>query len=342
MAQQSQTSLALQAPAFEALLTIIDSVDAGIYVADLQTYELLFVNDYFRNVFGDIAGKTCWKVLQRDQTGPCAFCTNPLLVDAEGNPTGPVVWQHHNLLVDRWYEVRDCAIRWGDGRLVRLEVATDITAQHQVQDALRESEQMLRDITSDLGEGVFVLDARGRATFVNPKASELLGWTPQELLGTDLHEILHAKRPGGEDVPAGQCGLLRVLETGETFKAHEEFYRRKDGTFVPVALVATSIVRDGRIIGAVTAFHDITARKAAEAEQARLITELQDALANVRTLRGLLPVCAWCKKIRDDDGYWQQVEVYLSSHADVKVTHGMCTQCLTEAIANLDQEAAAR
>ncbi|MCG8470504.1 MAG: response regulator [Desulfobacterales bacterium] len=63
-------------------------------------------------------------------------------------------------------------------------------------------------------------------------------------------------------------------------------------------------------------------------DQARLIAELQDALAQVKTLRGLLPICASCKKIRDDKGYWHQIETYLSCHADVDFTHGICTECM--------------
>jgi hypothetical protein len=60
----------------------------------------------------------------------------------------------------------------------------------------------------------------------------------------------------------------------------------------------------------------------------KLIIELQDALAKIRTLRGLLPICAWCKKIRDDKGYWAQVEVYIGNHSDATFTHGICPECL--------------
>jgi hypothetical protein len=64
------------------------------------------------------------------------------------------------------------------------------------------------------------------------------------------------------------------------------------------------------------------------AEQRRLIDELQSALANVKALRGLLPICSWCKKIRDDRGYWQAVETYLVDHSHAEFTHGICPECL--------------
>jgi DNA-binding NtrC family response regulator len=68
-------------------------------------------------------------------------------------------------------------------------------------------------------------------------------------------------------------------------------------------------------------------RKAAEAERERLIHELQDALAKVKTLSGLLPICSSCKKIRDDKGYWSRVEIFLSEHSAARLTHGICPDC---------------
>jgi hypothetical protein len=74
-------------------------------------------------------------------------------------------------------------------------------------------------------------------------------------------------------------------------------------------------------------FRDISERRNAEVERERLIGELQATLAHVRTLRGLIPICAWCKKIRNDQGYWEQLEKYLRSHSEADFTHGMCPEC---------------
>jgi CheY-like chemotaxis protein len=65
-----------------------------------------------------------------------------------------------------------------------------------------------------------------------------------------------------------------------------------------------------------------------EMERERLIKELKDALAHIKTLKGLLPMCAWCKKVRDDKGYWDQVEVYIEKHTDATFSHGICPECL--------------
>lgn len=76
-----------------------------------------------------------------------------------------------------------------------------------------------------------------------------------------------------------------------------------------------------------TVFRDITERKQAEAERERLIGRLQDALAQVKQLSGMLPICASCKKIRDDAGYWHNVEEYVRAHSDVEFSHGICPEC---------------
>ncbi len=70
--------------------------------------------------------------------------------------------------------------------------------------------------------------------------------------------------------------------------------------------------------------------KQAYQEKSNLISELQDALAQVKTLRGLLPICAWCKKIRDDQGYWTRIESYIKAHTDADFSHGICPACAAE------------
>lgn len=139
---------------YRSIATILNSLDALVYVADMQTYELLFVNEYGRSIWGDIQGKTCWKSLQTDQDGPCPFCTNDLLLDESGMPAGVYVWEFQNTVNKHWYQCRDQAIRWTDGRIVRLEIATDITkykrAQEDAQNYQRDMAHVMR--LSTMGE----------------------------------------------------------------------------------------------------------------------------------------------------------------------------------------------
>jgi CheY-like chemotaxis protein len=84
--------------------------------------------------------------------------------------------------------------------------------------------------------------------------------------------------------------------------------------------------------------YEISERKRTEAEKEHLIAELTEALKNVKTLSGLLPICASCKKIRDDKGYWEQIESYIHKRSDAKFSHSLCPDCLTELYPDLDEE----
>ena len=82
--------------------------------------------------------------------------------------------------------------------------------------------------------------------------------------------------------------------------------------------------------------HDITDRKQAEKEREKLINELQKAIKEIKTLRGILPLCSFCKKIRDDKGYWEQVDVYIHKHLQADISHGICPACAKEHYPDLD------
>jgi hypothetical protein len=118
---------------FKQLSTLFDSMNAVVYVADFSTYELLYVNRFAEEFFGqDWQGRKCYHYLQEDINHPCDFCTNSQLI-IDGEPGDPVVWEFLNTKNKRWYECFDNAIRWTDGRLVRLEVAQDITERKELE-----------------------------------------------------------------------------------------------------------------------------------------------------------------------------------------------------------------
>jgi len=118
-------------------LTILNNIDVIVYVADMKTYKILYLNEYTKNLFGNIEGKICWQSLQIKQNGPCSFCTNDKIINAEGKPTGTYHWEFQNTVTGQWFDIRDTAIKWEDGRIVRLEVATDITDRKKMEEELR-------------------------------------------------------------------------------------------------------------------------------------------------------------------------------------------------------------
>lgn len=123
--------------AHERFLKILDSIDTTVYVADIQTYKILFMNKFMSKSFGkDMTGEICWKAF-RNMDGPCPHCTNDALISKDGHPAGPIVWEDENPITKKWYINYDRSIIWTDGRLVRLQVATDITELKQMEKALR-------------------------------------------------------------------------------------------------------------------------------------------------------------------------------------------------------------
>ena len=131
----------------------------------------------------------------------------------------------------------------------------------QAEKALCRQQELLVEIAAAIGEGVFVLDQAGNTIFVNPEASRLLGWSPEDLIGRSLHSLVHAKQPDGGMLHEDQCPIWRVLAQGGNHRADEDWFTRKDGTLVPVTYVVSSLYEAGAVKAAVVAFQDVSERK---------------------------------------------------------------------------------
>ena len=139
--ERRQAERKLQA-SHEMFLTVLNSIEATIYVADMKTYEILFMNKHMVESFkGDFTGKVCWDVY-RGESAPCKHCTNQILLDNDGRPTGVHVWQGENPVTGKWYVNYDRAIEWVDGRLVRIQIATDITELKRLGSQLQQSQRI--------------------------------------------------------------------------------------------------------------------------------------------------------------------------------------------------------
>jgi len=162
---------------------------------------------------------------------------------------------------------------------------------------------------------------------MNPEAEALLGWSEAELLGKNVHDIAHCQRADGSHLSFADCNMRKVIETGKRFSSAEEVFVRKDGTVFPVSVLSSPLLDQGRVVASVTAFRDISEGKRIEQERERLIVDLQKAMAEIKTLHGIIPICASCKKIRDEEGAWHQLESYISAHSTALFSHGICKEC---------------
>ncbi|HXF04336.1 MAG TPA: PAS domain S-box protein [Blastocatellia bacterium] len=193
-----------------------------------------------------------------------------------------------------------------------------LTVEHAIiRKRAEDQARMLSQAMMSISESVFITDLEGRFLFANGAFCETYGYEDAEVKGRS-------------------CELL-----GDVTSEGEVLHRRKDGSEFPVLLSRSFVLDDrGRPKAVVYAARDISERKRAEQERERLIEQLQEALARIKTLRGLLPICASCKKIRDDQGYWKQIESYVREHSEAEFSHSICPECMERLYGDLGTEEA--
>jgi PAS domain S-box-containing protein len=183
---------------------------------------------------------------------------------------------------------------------------------------LKEAQEKQRAILDGIGDAVVVLNSNLNILWANETASKQYG----SVTGKQCFEEFEwLEKPSTDHLVSKTYadGLVNTIEKEGVLK---------DG--IRINFIANSSpVRDmeGNVVSVVVIFHDISERKTAEKEREKLITELKESLVKVKTLSGLLPICASCKKIRDDKGYWHKVEEYIHDHSEVEFTHGLCPDC---------------
>ena len=166
--------------------------------------------------------------------------------------------------------------------------------------------------------GYFNLAADGTILAVNLTGARLLGLERAQLLNRRFGVLVSES-----DRPVFNAFLEKTF-AGKDREFCEVALLKAETT--PLFVLVEAVVSEGRR-ECRAAVLDVTDRYQTEAERDQLIQELQQALASVKSLSGLLPICASCKKIRDDQGYWEQVEAYISSHSEATFTHGLCPEC---------------
>ncbi|MHB8834219.1 MAG: PAS domain S-box protein [Candidatus Methylomirabilia bacterium] len=153
----------------------------------------------------------------------------------------------------------------------------DVTDQKREQESLARLNRNHELILGSVAEGILGLDLQGNHTFVNPVAARLLGYEAEELLGRNSHEIWHHTKPDGTPCPGETCQVSAAYRDGVVGRAASDVFWRKDGTCFPVEYVSTPSWEQGRLVGAVVTFSDITGRLRSAEEQARLEEQLRQA-----------------------------------------------------------------
>lgn len=145
-----------------------------------------------------------------------------------------------------------------------ISIRTEVTEQHLLREKIESGRLLLQNVMNTLGEGVYTLDADGRCTFLNPEAEKILGWSLPEVTGKILHDVIHSRRKDGSFLCSAGCEIARAVSAGNVFRSDQEYFEHQSGQLFPVSIVASPIFENGRIVGSVAAFQDITARQLAE------------------------------------------------------------------------------
>ena len=277
--------------AHDRLLSVLDSIDAIIYVADMQTYELLFVNRYTRQIFGDITGRICWQTLQVGQSGPCPFCTNDRLVNAAGEPQ-MYRWEFQNTVNGCWYDIRDRAIRWIDGRLVRMEIAMDITSRKNSEEQIKQQNIFLHNVLESLPYPFYVVNTDTYEIELSNSIAQQLGIRKGEKCYTTTH---------GATVPCHaeqrHCPLNLVKKLREPV-IEEHVHQDEEGNDKFVEIHGYPIAdENGRISRMIEYQINITERKKTEETLHRI--SVTDEMTNLYNRRGFLMLAEKQIKIAD-------------------------------------------
>ena len=201
--------------------------------------------------------------------------------------------------------------------------------QLEDQERLAAQEARYRLLAENATDVIWSMDLEGRLTYISPAVFRQRGWTPDEFMALAPEERA-LSRKGSELVRERMARAHQLSPGSQPFEDDllQATVKRKDGQEIQVEAQWRLVWgEDGRLLGFQGVTRDITARKRMEVEREGLIQSLTQALADVKQLSGMLPICSSCKKIRDDHGYWSQIETYLSEHTEATFTHGVCPDC---------------
>jgi CheY-like chemotaxis protein len=190
------------------------------------------------------------------------------------------------------------------GHFIRyaIERYENLEQLRHTEGALALSEVRFRSMIEKDADGILIVDSKGVVRFVNPAAEVLFSCKAEEFLGRLFGFPVVSGETIELDIVHGEAGkIIAEMRVVETDWEGERAY--------------------------LASLRDITERKQAEEERKKMILQLQDALEKVKTLSGLLPICSFCKKIRDDDGYWNKIETYIEAHSEAEFSHSMCQEC---------------
>ena len=265
----------------------------GIVFACSMDGHLFAVNDFTAETLGYSAATLKELVITElmDSAGAAAFQECLRALEASDEWQGALAIRRSDG-VSRRIAVRTRRIVIPGGEPFVLCNGMDVTEQHNAEEALHLATRQRELILESAGDGIFGIDLEGKITFINNVGAEVLSYTPDQLTGRDVHDILHHSHADGTPFSRSASPILLALRRAESIWIRDEVFWRKDDTAVPVEYTANPLIEDGRISGMVIAFKDVTDRRRLERMKEEFIStvshELRTPLTALRASLGLI------------------------------------------------------
>ncbi|HAL56376.1 MAG TPA: hypothetical protein DCP63_07870 [Bacteroidetes bacterium] len=229
---------------------------------------------------------------------------------------------HKDINEERWHLTSKIPIVASDGTVTGIVgISRDITQEKRMQEAVRESVEKFRLVFENAYDGISLFEeaddpGKRRLVECNARYAEMAGRSREELLRIGTTEGM-AKSLSEDNTTS--------IEQVVTFRGSFTWFR-PDGKDNIIEYTAVPIKLQGKTY-TIGIDRDVTERRRAEAEREKLIDELQQAIVDIKTLSGLVPICSNCKKIRDDHGFWTNLEKYIQERTPAHFSHGICPDC---------------
>ena len=198
-------------------------------------------------------------------------------------------------------------------------IIRDITERKQAESLMQEREQLYRSLFEKNCLVILLIEEDSAVIIdANPSACTFYGYSKEKLIGMKLSDINMLS----------QTDMRNEMKQAKLERQNYFISRHRlaNGDIRDVEVFCGPIFVSGKNLFC-SIVHDITSRKIHEQEREQLIRQLQKAMSEVKTLRGFIPICSACKNIRDDKGYWNQIEEYIRAHSDAQFSHGICPTC---------------
>jgi len=304
---------------------VLVSAPEGLLVFDLEG-RIVFVNAQIEELFGYAPGELLgqslevllpvlfWEMRERQSAAS---------LPAPGLPTERSGLEQMGYRKDREEILVQVSVGHVDAhdRALACGIVRQIDSLQQEDRTLSELNDHFRQMVENSHDILTIRDADGRVRYTSPSIHHVLGYKQEELIGSTGFELVHP-----EDRATVENALAEFWKSPGARGSIQYRAKHANGTWVSLEVVAYNLLDHPVIRGVVINGRDISQRKQEEAGKDQMIADLQQTLANVKTLTGVLPICASCKKIQEA-GNWQQIESYIRDRSQVEFSHTMCPEC---------------